>query len=196
MPAFRLAPLAWTASAPQSFDALLLTSGNAVRLAGPKLAEYAALPVYAVGEATARAAQRAGLDVRHTGMMGASALLPVAHTAGDQRLLWLAGRDRIALEPMSGMTIEIAMVYESDALPPAPGFASRVAAADAVMLHSPRAAAHFGWLCDIAGIARHMVTLAALSPAIAEAAGEGWASMVVADSPSDAALLDALAQQL
>lgn len=192
MPAFRLAPLAWSAPEPSQFDALLLTSGNAVRLAGPRLADYAELPVYAVGEATARAAQKAGLDVRHTGTEGAVALLPVAQAAGDTRLLWLAGRDRIVLDLEPGMTIETATAYESDALPPPPDFAQRVAAADAVMLHSPRAAAHFGWLCDVAGIARHMVTLAALSPAIAEAAGAGWTALVVAEAPSDASLLSSL----
>lgn len=192
MPAFRLAPLAWTASAPQNFDALLLTSGNAVRLAGPKLAEYAALPVYAVGEATAQAARKAGLDVQHIGNMSVAALLPVAERAGHTRLLWLAGRDRIALDPGADMAIEIATVYESDALPAPTDFARRVAEADAVLLHSPRAAAHFGWLCDIAGIARHKVTLAALSLAIAEAAGEGWRDLLVAETPSDASLLYSL----
>lgn len=192
MPAFRLAPLAWSASETSHFDALLLTSGNAVRLAGPRLADYAKLPVYAVGEATARAAHKAGLDVRHTGAEGAAVLLPVAQATGDTRLLWLAGRDRIDLDPAPGMTIQIATVYESDALPAPPDFTSRVAAADAVMLHSPRAAAHFGWLCDVAGIARHMVTLAALSPTIAEAAGEGWAALIVAEVPSDASLLCSL----
>ena len=37
------------------FDALLLTSAAAARLGGPGLACLAALPVYAVGAATARA---------------------------------------------------------------------------------------------------------------------------------------------
>lgn len=192
MPLFRLAPIYWSAPKPSLYDALLLTSGNAVRLAGARLGDLAALPAYAVGEATARAALTAGLNVRTTGTAGVAALLPLATQAGDKRLLWLAGRDHIMLEPLPGMAIDIAIVYESEALPSPPDFIERVAEADAVLLHSPRAAAHFGWLCDRSGVARNGVTLAALSPAIAEAAGEGWAALFTAESPNDASLLSKL----
>src|SRR3546814_9776925 len=51
----------------QDFDALLLTSAFAAREAGPEIARLATLPVYAVGDATARAAEAAGLTVAMTG---------------------------------------------------------------------------------------------------------------------------------
>ena len=48
MPLFAARALPWTAPAPQDFDAILLTSAQAVRLAGPQLMRLALLPVYAV----------------------------------------------------------------------------------------------------------------------------------------------------
>src|SRR5687767_8581448 len=60
MPLFEIEPLAWEAPEPTAFDALLLTSANAVRCGGQALERLRGLPVHAVGEATAEAARRAG----------------------------------------------------------------------------------------------------------------------------------------
>jgi uroporphyrinogen-III synthase len=47
------------------FDAVMLTSANAARLAGDAMASFTALPCYAVGEASAAAAADAGFaDIR------------------------------------------------------------------------------------------------------------------------------------
>ncbi len=54
LPLFAVGPLAWTPPDPAVHDALLLTSANAVRQAGPGLAGYRTLPVHAVGAAPAR----------------------------------------------------------------------------------------------------------------------------------------------
>jgi len=56
-PIFNIVPLPWAAPDPADHDALMLTSANAVRQAGDALRLYRHLPVYAVGEATAVAAQ-------------------------------------------------------------------------------------------------------------------------------------------
>jgi hypothetical protein len=51
---------------------------------------------------------------------------------------------------------------------------------------------HFAGLCDALELHRGAITLATFSSAIALSAGVGWASMTVADTPNDAALLDAI----
>ena len=73
-PLFAVRALGW-APPPAQFDALLIGSANAVRHAGPGLAAYAALPVYAVGAATAAAAREAGLTVIGEGAGGLQSLL-------------------------------------------------------------------------------------------------------------------------
>jgi uroporphyrinogen-III synthase len=63
------------------------------------------------------------------------------------------------------------------------------------LIHSPRAGRRFAELVDRASIARGGVTIAAISPAAAEAAGEGWARVEAAERPADDVLL-ALAARL
>lgn len=180
-PLFAIAPVAWQAPDPTGFDALLLTSANAARHAGVGLRALSRLPVLAVGAATATAAQAAGLKVEMTGDQDAATLVVEARARGYGRLLHLAGRDRIAVPLVDAIT-----VYRSDALPVTRAdirnWHGRVA-----LLHSVRAARRFASLVDrdIPG----SIAIAALSPAIAEAAGSGWASVAVADRPTDAALV-------
>jgi hypothetical protein len=45
------------------------------------------------------------------------------------------------------------------------------------------------------GLPRAKVRLATFSSAIAKAAGENWAAMIIADAPNDAALLKAIEAQ-
>ena len=67
MPLFKVEAVDWDAPDPGLFDALLLTSANAVRYAGERLRSLRQLPVYAVGEATAAAAREAGFEIASTG---------------------------------------------------------------------------------------------------------------------------------
>jgi uroporphyrinogen-III synthase len=189
IPLFEVQPVDWNAPSTGEFDALLLTSGNAVRQAGPGLAALSDLPVLAVGSASARAAEHAGLTVAITGESGVVEVIALAQTAGQRNLLWLAGEDRIEVPLPEGLTLETRIVYRSAALPPPENFSVDVNAADAVLLHSPRAARHFAGLCDSQAIDRACISLAALSPAIAKNAGEGWKSVVVAPIPNDVMLL-------
>ena len=57
VPLFEVRPLEWEAPEPSGFAGLLLTSANAVRHGGERLAKLRGLKVYAVGEATAEAAR-------------------------------------------------------------------------------------------------------------------------------------------
>ena len=90
-PLFEVRPLEWTAPPAGAFDALLLTSANAVRHGGSSVAEFRELPVLAVGEATAVAAREAGFTVEQVGGGGVADLL--SSVPPERRLLHLCGTD-------------------------------------------------------------------------------------------------------
>ncbi|MEP7349751.1 MAG: uroporphyrinogen-III synthase [Sphingorhabdus sp.] len=189
MPLFEVRPVAWEVPTPNAYDALLLTSGNAVRQAGAGLDRLRGLPVYAVGSATKRAAEQLNLVVAITGDAGVDALLAVADAGGHRRLLWLAGEDRMALSLPEGVMIDTRIVYRSVALATPADFAATVTASDVILLHSARAAKYFTSFCEIQALDRANITVAALSSAIAESAGSGWRERITAPTPNDAALL-------
>ena len=56
-PLFGVEPVVWQLPTPATYDALLLTSANAIRHGGDGLAQLKHLPVHAVGSATAEAAR-------------------------------------------------------------------------------------------------------------------------------------------
>ena len=183
-PLFRIEPVEWEVPEPARYDAMLLTSANAVRNAGGRLERLNALPVHAVGEATAAAAREAGLRVVNTGWAGASELL--ATLPRSARLLHLAGEH--LRRPDSGHRIDTRTVYRSavidePGLPPLEGLVAAV--------HSPRAG---GRLAELAN-ARGDTMIAAISPAAAEACGHGWERVESAIRPDDESLL-ALAAML
>lgn len=185
LPLFAVVALPWSPPPFRDYDSLLLTSANAVRHAGDGLDALRTLPVVAVGAGTAAAARARGLDVVAVGTGDATQALALARAGDFRRVLRLAGRDRI---PLAGVT-DIP-VYASDPIVPAP---DRLAfAADGVaLLHSARAAVHFAALVDRAGLPRAAIRLAALSHAVATAAGDGWAAIAVAADPTDAMLVAA-----
>jgi uroporphyrinogen-III synthase len=189
MPLFEVQPLAWNVPPPERYDAIVLTSGNAVRLAGRGLEQLSILPIYTVGAATARATEQARVPVSFIGDAGVDALVNAAKRAGHRRLLWLAGENHTEASALEGVSVDIRIVYRSAVLPVPENCAATINMAEAVLLHSGRAARHFAELCDAQGIDRAGVTLAALSPAIADRAGSGWCKLVIAATPNDAALL-------
>lgn len=190
MPLFAVVPLDWTPPDPASFDALLLTSANAARHAGSGLAALARLPVLAVGPETARAAERAGLRVIQSGHHGIDALL--ARQPWSQRLLWLTGRDRIAIEHPAIRTV--IPVYASDAVALTAEQARRLSGTVA-LVHSARATHQLAALLDAHDIPRASIRIAAISARAADADGRGWGRVAIAPSPDDAALI-AVAQRL
>jgi uroporphyrinogen-III synthase len=192
MPLFAIEPVTWDVPSITDYDALMLTSGNAVRQAGGGLQLLKDLPVYVVGTATARAAQRAGLAVEVVGEAGVSAIVSTISAAGHKRLLWLAGVDRTDTAMPADMTVDIFLVYRSAILAEPADFSHIVDSCDAIMLHSPRAALYFSKLCERHGIDRAEVRIAALSAAIAASAGHGWREVITAPHPNDAPLLSEL----
>ena len=190
-PLFTLRPLAWDPPDPAGFDSVLLTSANAARLAGGGMTPFFGLPCFAVGDRTASAARAAGFaDVREGPADGAALLSAMAkealrsafHPCGREHLPWDEAEVGVTSIP----------VYAADPLDRLPEAASAAIAAGAlVLLHSPRAAAHFSALV---GPSRSGIRIAAISPAAAEAAGDGWRSRDHAAAPRDQALLELAAK--
>jgi uroporphyrinogen-III synthase len=158
-----------------TFDALLITSANAVRLGGA----LPDLPVHAVGETSAAASADAGLTVTTVGTGGVEALLDTL--PGDLRLLHPAGEERI-IPRSAGQHITSVTVYRMVPLP-LPAAAAFEGAV--VLIHSPAAGRR---LAD-AALARERVRVAAISQAAAMTCGSGWQRCEAADEPSDRALL-------
>lgn len=185
MPLFAAHPVDWAAPPTDDFDALLLTSAAAVRLAGPGLARLASRPAYAVGSATARAAEAAGLTVAMTGTADAARLLDAMTSENIRNILWLCGRDRSEFDAR-GAAITPLPCYAVDPVPPPPQWSGLIAAPAVLLAHSARAARR---ISDLVGAARDHLSLVAISPAVAVAAGEGWHSLAIAGQPDDVAIL-------
>jgi uroporphyrinogen-III synthase len=193
-PLFEVRAVAWSPPAADTVDALLIGSANALRQGGDALARYRGMPAYAVGRTSADAARAAGLDVIASGEAGLQALL------GDlrpehRRLLRLAGEARTDLAPPRTVTIVERVVYASQPQPMPPALAELLRRPALVLLHSGEAARHFARLCDRHGIARTLLSLAAIGPRVAAAAGCGWRAVAAAARPDDTALL-ALARRM
>lgn len=185
MPLFAAHTLHWTPPAAGDYDAMLLTSTQAVRLAGPQLAALAALPVYAVGDATAAAAAAAGLTVARTGEADAQSLLDVMASKKMARILWLCGRDRSAFDAR-GMALQPLPCYTVDPVDPPSPWSGLIAAPAVLLAHSARAARR---IAALAGSSRAHLALVAISPAVAAAAGTGWAERAASAQPTDAGML-------
>ena len=185
LPLFAVRALDWSPPDPAAFDALLLTSASAVRFGGPGLGVFRHLPVLAVGARTAEIARRAGFDVMAEGDADAASLIATAQARGIKRALHLGGRER-SIEPGGPIASAIA-VYASEALP-VPSQQLRALEETIALLHSARAARRLGELVDTR---RSAIGIAAFSPAVAAAAGTGWASIAIAAAPNDAALIEA-----
>lgn len=185
IPLFRVEPLDWTVPDPSAFDGLLLTSANAVHHSGRRLEELRGLPVYAVGQATAAAARRAGFEIAQTGSDGIDELL--ATLPPGLRLVHLCGEDR-KTTASGGQQISQVVVYRARPVDSPPLAAIQ---GGLVLVHSPRAGRRLAELVR----GRDSIRVAALSPAAAEAAGTGWQVIEAANQPTDEALL-ALAARL
>lgn len=190
VPLFEIEPVEWEAPDPTDFDALLLTSANAIRHGGDQLDRLRGLTAHCVGEATAAATMEAGFTVATIGKSGVDSLL--RSLPDELRLLHLSGRDRRDPD-RPAQSIERVVVYG----------AARIAAPDGVeriegtvvTVHSPRAASRLGVVVDDARLRRSAIAVVAISPDAAAAAGGGWESVHAAPEPSDSALL-ALAARL
>lgn len=193
-PLFAIEAVAWDPPAPGHFDALMMTSANAARHGGPKLARYAALSAFAVGATTVAAMRDAGL-VAEAGAGDADALVAAIGQGPHRRVLHLCGEDhRAPIHP--NLLVHAVPVYRAVAVAGLPDAAVEAINRGAVvLLHSPRAAALFAALTSDAGRDTGRTSIVAISPAAAQAAGPGWQSVDAAPIPTDAAML-AIARKL
>ncbi len=193
-PLFEVKPVNWSVPDDLAFDALLIGSANAIRHGGTQLALLLDIPVYAVGETTARTARNAGFDIAGVGSGGLQSLLDsLSHKA--IKFLRLSGRDHVELTPPRSHSIVDRVLYESCTLSASDAFRAMVGEGGIVMLHSAVAAEHFNNECNRMAMNKADIRIAAFGPRVAEAAGDGWADVAVAEQPNDAALL-ALAKNM
>lgn len=188
-PLFVTKGVAWSCPDAANFTAILFTSANGARLAGPGRMRYLHLPAFAVGDATAEAAREAGFSSVVTGESDVARLTAKIATLGRHKLLHLSGAEVSEVDFM-GVEVERRIVYDSEVAPPTCAMLELLAAGGIALIHSPRAAAR---LAEIM-LDREMLDLVAISARTAEAAGEGWRRVAIAAHPRDEAVLDAAAQ--
>jgi uroporphyrinogen-III synthase len=189
-PLFSVEARDWEAPDPGRFDAVMLTSANALRFAGPDLARFTHLPAFAVGEATAERAYAAGFTDIRRGPKDAAALVMLMNAAGVRSAFHPCGEDRITLRRASVEILSVP-VYAAEAVVQLPAAAAEALADGALaLIHSPRAGA---LLAGLVGD-RSDIAIAAISAAAAEAAGAGWRAVAVAEQPRDQALLELAAK--
>ena len=190
-------------------QAILFTSANGPRALQRRntgnLSPLAALPVYAVGDATAKAARAAGFSHVESASGDVAALFalvqarlqpqagPLLHVAGSQVAGDLAGRLSAA-----GFIVKRATIYtarKATALTVAAQEGLRQGSIDGVTFFSPRTAAAFVTLCHDCGVVADLRNVAAicLSQAVAQAVnGVAWRMVIVAPRPDQDGLLECL----
>ncbi len=193
-PLFRVEAVDWEPPLVSAFDALMVTSANALNYGGTGLSQYKRLPVLAVGAATATVARQMGFNVQKTGEDGAQALLNSLSSGQYRRILRLVGKDHVPLNS-SDRGIEICIVYRSIELPLGQKAREAMTTKNVILLHSARAASLAARECDRLEIDRSNCHIVALSPKVGKAAGTGWAGLDISRQPTDDALL-ALASRL
>ncbi len=189
-PIFMIAPVDWQTPEADEVDAVLLTSGNAARCAGPGLLRFTHLPCYSVGESTAAAAASVGFTDVRTGPSNGAAVAALMASDGVRAAFHPCGRDHIPLDA-PGLRLDRRIVYQSDPVTALPEKASGALKEGAlVLIHSPRAGAQFARLIEAVGAAKDRIALAAISEAASSAAGAGWKAKALAPHPRDHALLE------
>ncbi len=187
-PLFVIEPMEWSAPAASQYDALMLTSANAIKYGGNKLQEYAQLPVLAVGEATAAAARDAGFHVAATGDSGAVQLLESSGASQFNHILRLTGKDHVKTDS-SFQQVTLCRVYHARELPLGGKAQAALQQGQVILLYSVRAARILAAEVDLLQLDRSLHDIAALSPNVAQASGKGWKSVQSPESPTDDALL-------
>jgi len=193
-PLFEMAARSWEAVPPERFDALLIGSAMVFRFGGRGLGALKGLPVYAVGDVTAAAAQEAGFAVHCSGTGSMQSLLGQLDPA-HRRLLRLAGEERVPLTLPKGVIMEERIVYAAQSREMPGELIALLRSPAIIAVHSADAARHLTSQCVSHGIRRAPLRIAALSQRIANAAGDGWGEVATIPFPDDKALL-ALARQM
>jgi uroporphyrinogen-III synthase len=182
-----------------AFDALVLTSANAVRMASSELLTgIRDLPCYAVGPATAEIARAAGLNVVLASGGDARSLSAdiISRCAGGARLLYLCGRVRTpALESAlrdAGIEVEPLEVYVAQATEHASlSLRDRVdeRPVDLALVHSPRGGELLADIMSRPELADLFAGTIIISISAKAAEALAGREVYVAEEPSEQALL-------
>lgn len=187
-PLFEIESVSWKSPGPAQVDALLIGSANAIRHGGAALEQFTQKPVYAVGKATADAARDAGFTLAHVGTGGLQNVLD--HVPSGTRLLRLAGAQHVPLELPSGVSVETRIAYKAVPLELPEPLRALQELGLTVLLHSAAAARQFDSEARRMALHRARITLIAIGPRVASAAGKGWADIHVCETPNDRAMLE------
>ena len=189
-------------------QAIMCTSANGVRALARASGERG-VPLLAVGDATAARAraegfgsvESAGGDVGDLVRLARTRLRPqngpLLHVAGN-----VVAGDLVGLLRAQGFTVERRVLYEARAaaaLSPAAVDSLREGAIAFALFLSPRTAAIFARLADVAGVGECCAGVTAVSisgAADANLAGLPWHDRRIAERPNQSAILDALDQAL
>jgi len=214
-PALKLEPVAFHGESEPSFDAVLVTSANAIRAVAPQLPDLGLLqlPLFAVGEHTAAAARGAGFaEVIVAGGDAASLRDKVMRSARDKvlkkngTLLYLAGadlsRDLGGDLGAEGFRVVTQTTYRMAPVKHLPrevceGFATH--GIEAVLHYSRRSARAFLDAARDEGVEISALAIphCCLSETVAGVLREAGASQVlVAATPDETALFDTLERAL
>jgi uroporphyrinogen-III synthase len=206
-PVLTIEAVAGAALDPVLFDAVIMTSSNAVRalMAHPAFSATLKRPVVAVGGQTAQVAREAGFSQVVSADGDAADLLTLirGRWASAGRLLYLAGSDRsrdLAAElAASGIQVETVVVYSANAaarLPDDAEQAIRAGAVDGVLHYSRRSTLIFLDCADAGGLGGSLQALThyCLSARAADPLSARQFSRIrIAPHPDEAALLDLIA---
>lgn len=185
MPLFQAQPLAWSLPDLSAFDALFLSSGQALRLGGPDLKALHGLQTYAVGEATAEAARTHGFTIRGVGDSDGQTLMGEMEAKGIRSILWLCGQEHSVINPALARLHPLPC-YQMVPQEAQEDWAKLWAEPAIFTAYSSRAAQRLNQLVPAK---RNHLTLIAISQKVADVAGQGWNAIHVAPSPDDAAIL-------
>ena len=183
---------------------ILVTSANGIRALAGVLADRD-LPVWAVGDASARVARELGYSHVESagGDVATLAALVKARVKAQAGALLHAAAGAVAGDlggdlAAAGYEVRRVVLYQAHtATEPSPALAQslRDGRLDAALFFSPRTAATFARVLEAAGLSQACgrMTAFALSPAVAgELSALKWGAVVTAAEPTQAALFAAL----
>lgn len=188
-----ICPLLQIEYLPVSFDskpeAVLATSRHAFHQ--PLPTGWQDVPVYCVGEMTARAAKAKGLaNIRHV-TPDIHSLLPVIASAVETKFLYLRGAD-IAKDIKAALPqkdIAEYMTYKAVPVDTAEPFPE----IHTVLLFSARAGNALRQIMQAQGLNTERINLLCLAGRVLDSVKDmGWRSVTIAESPDQAAMLAAL----
>lgn len=188
------------------FDAIVLTSGNAVPVLAEGPAAWRDLPVFTVGARTAAKVREAGLDDARSADGDRNDLIELIRRTlpAPAKLLMIVARDRKedVSEQLgqSGYDVALWMAYAAEpvsTLPEDAQAALRQGKADAALHYSARGARTFIALAQAAGVsdeAMELTHVALSADVAAPLIAAGASTVLVAEHPEEAGLLSALEQ--